>query len=211
MKNLELFDKVSVVPENALKEIKGGRLKGFSDINPVWRIKTLTEQFGQVGVGWYYMITNKKIETVGEESVAFVDIELFVKNGDVWSKPIVGTGGSSFVAKEKNGPYMSDECFKMALTDAISVACKALGIGANVYWNTSGSKYQKNKGTKDTTDKITDEQLTKAIVDDGRTVDSVIAHYVKETGKQCSTLKFMKYESKKKLYDYITTNPKKKE
>ena len=47
------------------------------------------------------------------------------------------------MAKEKNGPYTSDECFKMALTDAISVACKALGFGADVYWEADRSKYDK--------------------------------------------------------------------
>lgn len=29
----------------------------------------------------------------------------------------------------------------MALTDAISVACKALGIGADVYWDKDSTKY----------------------------------------------------------------------
>ena len=51
-----------------------------------------------------------------------------------WSKPIVGVGGSMFIAKEKSGPYTSDEAYKMALTDAISVSCKALGIAADIYW-----------------------------------------------------------------------------
>jgi hypothetical protein len=32
---------VRVVPNEAKKEIKGGRLSGFTDINPMWRIKTL--------------------------------------------------------------------------------------------------------------------------------------------------------------------------
>ena len=37
--------------------------------------------------------------------------------------------------------YTSDECYKMALTDAISVACRALGVGADVYWEADRSKY----------------------------------------------------------------------
>ena len=45
------------------------------------------------------------------------------------------------VANEKNGLYTSDECYKMALTDAISVACKALGFGADVYWGADRTKY----------------------------------------------------------------------
>lgn len=44
-------------------------------------------------------------------------------------------------SKEKSGIYVSDECYKMATTDAISVACKQLGIGADVYWESDASKY----------------------------------------------------------------------
>ena len=36
---------------------------------------------------------------------------------------------------------MSDECYKMALTDAISVAAKALGVAADVYYKNDRSKY----------------------------------------------------------------------
>jgi len=36
---------------------------------------------------------------------------------------------------------MSDECFKMALTDALSVACKSLGVAADVYFEKDRSKY----------------------------------------------------------------------
>ena len=47
---------------------------------------------------------------------AFVDIEMFVKVENEWSMPICGTGGSMFVAKESSGPFVSDECYKMATT-----------------------------------------------------------------------------------------------
>jgi len=142
MSNLGLWEKVRKVPETAIKQINGGRLKGMSDINPAWRLKTLTEQFGPCGVGWTYVITEKRLENgANEEIAAFVDIDLFIKYGGEWSEAIPGTGGSSFVAKERNGLYTSDECFKMALTDAISVACKALGFGADIYWNQDKTKY----------------------------------------------------------------------
>ena len=140
--NLELYEKFRSVPNEAQKKITGGRLSGFTDINPMWRIKKLTEEFGSCGVGWYYEIVNQRIEQGGnEEKAAFVDILLFVKIGDEWSKGISGIGGSMFVSKEINGLYTSDECFKMALTDAISTACKALGIGADIYFEKDRTKY----------------------------------------------------------------------
>lgn len=146
MGNLDIYNAVSSVPDNAKKAIKGGRLNGMTDINPMWRIKTMTEQFGPCGVGWYYNTTNKWLETVADDIVAFVDIELFIKVGGEWSKPIHGTGGSKLATKEKSGIYVSDECYKMATTDAISVACKQLGIGADVYWQSGRSKYTNPAG-----------------------------------------------------------------
>ncbi len=143
MDNLELYNKVRAVPQNAQRKIQGGRLDGKTDINPMWRIKALTENFGICGIGWKYEITNKWLETSEQtgEVAAFVDILLYVNVNGEWSAPIPGTGGSTFIAKERNGPHMSDECFKMALTDAISVACKALGVGADVYWEADRTKY----------------------------------------------------------------------
>lgn len=141
MENLRIYEQCRSVPETAKKEINGGRLNGKTDINPMWRIKTLTEQFGPIGIGWYYKKISEKKEVVGEETAVFVDIELYIKADGEWSKPIFGTGGSMLASKEKSGIYVSDECYKMATTDAISVACKQLGIGADVYWESDASKY----------------------------------------------------------------------
>lgn len=150
--NLDLYNQFREVPNEAQKKITGGRLNGKTDINPMWRIKCLTETFGPCGIGWYYDITNQWLETGNNGEVAgFCNINLYVKKDDQWSKPIVGTGGSAFIAKESKGLYTSDEVYKMALTDAISVACKALGMGANVYWATDRTKYDKPEETQATT------------------------------------------------------------
>ena len=140
--NLNIYNQVRNVPQEACKEIKAGRLKGMTDINPMWRIKKLTELFGSVGFGWYYEMTKQWKEKGSDGNISvFCNINLYVKFNDEWSKPIVGTGGSSFVAKESKGLYTSDECYKMALTDALSVACKALGIGADIYYTKDRTKY----------------------------------------------------------------------
>lgn len=142
MENLELYEKVRAVPEIARKEIKGGRLKGMTDINPMWRIKTLTEQFGVCGIGWKPEIVRTWLDVgVGNEVVANVEIKLYVKVDGVWSDGIPGVGGSRFVAKETGGLFTDDEAYKKAYTDALSVACKSLGIGADVYWEKDSTKY----------------------------------------------------------------------
>lgn len=141
MDNLYYYNQGREVPEEAKKPIKGGRLNGKTDINPVWRIKKLTEMFGPCGIGWYYKSVREWIEPYEKSVAAFVKIELYVKINGEWSMPIQGTGGSMFVEIQKGGAYVSDECYKMATTDAISVACKQLGIGADVYWDKDATKY----------------------------------------------------------------------
>ena len=147
MENMAIYNKVRAVPAEAKKEIKAGRLKGFTDIEPMWRIKVLTEIFGPCGIGWWYEITDKRIvgDDTTHEQAAFVDVVLYYIDPATGkeSHGVPGTGGSSFVAQERNGAHLSDECFKMALTDALSVACKALGVAADVYFENDRTKYTK--------------------------------------------------------------------
>lgn len=149
--NLKIYNMIKAVPDEAQKRITGGRLSGMTDIKPMWRIEKLTEVFGVCGLGWYTTTRNKEIiDGANGEKIAVVDINLFVNykkpfglDEDLWSEPIEGTGGSSFIANERNGLYTSDECFKMAYTDALSVSCKSLGMGAEIYWG--DSKYVKQE------------------------------------------------------------------
>ena len=148
--NLSIYERVRSVPKEAKKEIEAGRLKGKNDINPMWRIKKLTEVFGPAGFGWYTEIVRTWTEaSESGEMAVFVDIHLFVKKDGEWSKPIYGNGGNRLVANEKkyeNGqqvyvPFLDDDAYKKAYTDAISVAAKALGIGADVYFEKDITKY----------------------------------------------------------------------
>lgn len=142
--NLSVYEAGRAVPKEAQKTIGAGRLKGMTDINPMWRIKKLTELFGLCGVGWKYEIVKEWFEPspMTNEIASFMHINLYVRlpSGE-WSDPIPGTGGNAFVASETKGLRVNDECLKSSLTDALSVACKALGIGADVYWNSDRTKY----------------------------------------------------------------------
>ena len=109
--NLKIYNMIKKVPDEAQKKITGGRLSGMTDIKPMWRIEKLTEIFGPCGLGWYTTTRNREIiDGANGEKIAVVDINLFVNykkpfelNEDLWSEAIEGTGGSSFIAKEKNG------------------------------------------------------------------------------------------------------------
>ena len=158
MGNLDLYNRIRQVPQEAQKTINAGRLKGMTDINPMWRIKSLTEHFGACGVGWYTEVTKQWIEDCGDEKVACVNINLYINVDGVWSKPIFGTGGSKLSTMERSGVYVSDECYKMAYTDAISVACKSLGMGADVYWNKDRTKYSATTKEAEEQKKVEAEQ-----------------------------------------------------
>ena len=143
MENMELYTKFRACPPEAQKPITAGRLKGKTDINPMWRLKVLTEQFGPCGIGWVYKIVRTWIDDGnGAEKIANVEIELKIKYCGEWSEPIPGIGGAMFVENESKGIHTCDECYKKALTDAISVACKALGVAADIYFDKDpDSKY----------------------------------------------------------------------
>jgi len=145
MENLEFWEKLRTPPKQALKKIQAGRLKGMSDINPQWRLQMMTEVFGPIGIGWKYNIDRLWLEDGGgANKCAFAQVSLCVMDNDSgkWSEPIPGIGGSMFIAQESKGPHTSDECFKMAVTDALSVAMKQLGVAADIYMGImDGSKY----------------------------------------------------------------------
>ena len=177
-KNLEYYNRLKECPDKAKRQIKGGRLAGMSDVNPMWRIMKMTEVFGMCGFGWKYEITNQWNESYGNEVKTYCNINLYVKIGNEWSAPIQGTGGSSFVSNEKSGTYVSDENYKMALTDALSVAMKALGMAADVYWE-KGRDYETKYSPTDNAQPIVEKkpkesERTKICKEQGKDFDTLL-------------------------------------
>lgn len=154
--NMTIYEQFRSVPSDAQKKIEAGKLKGFTDINPMWRIKKLTEQFGACGEGWYLDNIQTWTETAGGEVAAFVRVDLIVKINGAWSKPITGIGGSKLAGKGV-GDGINDEAFKMAYTDAISIACKNLGMAADIYYAKDRTKYDLNEGSQKSTKKAGSE------------------------------------------------------
>lgn len=139
---MEIYNRLREVPEEAKRTISAGKLKGFTDINPMWRLKMLTEVFGPSGQGWKIEIADRWVEAVGNQACVQMIVYLYVKyDGVNWSDPVVGIGGSMLYGKG-TGDAVNDEAFKMAYTDAISVACKSLGMAADVYYVKDRTKYE---------------------------------------------------------------------
>lgn len=142
MNNLDIYNRVRQVPAEAQKTIGAGKLKGFTDINPMWRIKMLTDVFGPCGFGWYLESEEHWEEEIGNEIGAFCKVYLRVKHPETgeWSAPIIGIGGSKLAGKGV-GDGLNDEAYKMAFSDALSVACKNLGVAADIYYAKDRTKY----------------------------------------------------------------------
>ena len=139
---MKFYDAMRAVPKEAQKSFNNGKFSG-TDINPMWRIKKLTELFGPCGIGWYTEPVSRHMERAEDGTTcAFVSINLYIKVDGEWSKPIYGEGGNTFATKTKAGYLsVSDEAYKMAYTDAISNAAKALGCGADVWFEKDRTKY----------------------------------------------------------------------
>jgi hypothetical protein len=134
MKTMNIYNELRAVPQEAQKTIQAGKLKGFTDINPMWRIKTLTEVFGPCGRGWWTDDVKMWTENAGGETAAFVSLNLYVVFDGELSAPIFGIGGSKLSGKGV-GDGVNDEAYKMAYTDALGIACKALGMAADIYFS----------------------------------------------------------------------------
>jgi hypothetical protein len=154
-KNLEIYNKYRTVPSDAIKPFDNGKFKG-TDINTMWRVKCLTECFGVCGFGWTVKVLRTWTEQgATEEVMAFAEVEMRVKLNGEWSEPFTATGGNLMIryVKGKNGNpgyyTNNDEAFKMAITDAFGVACKYLGIGADVYWSNDRTKYTDQQDKSD--------------------------------------------------------------
>jgi len=200
--NLKVWNNLKAVPAEAKKRIAAGRLKGMTDIKPQWRLKMMTEQFGVIGLGWYYEISKTWTESYGSEISAHVMVNLYIMDHDNkrWSAPIQGIGGSMLIANEKIKdyektlyntpfkPYHSDEAYKMATTDALSVAMKQIGVAADVYMGLSDSKYDKKESDASSNDRPIDISFVT----------------VQQKGKMKDFLKKFTENNDSKAIDYIS-------
>lgn len=145
----EHYEALRRPPQEALRTIEFGALKGKSDINPQWKYEAMTEEFGLCGIGWKFEIADKETVPVTQtgEMMIFVVVNLYVKDGESWSAPIPGCGGDFLIKRDKNGMHGNDEGLKMAITDALGNAAKMIGVAADIYrgmYNTKYNRYMDN-------------------------------------------------------------------
>lgn len=147
--NLELYNRIRSVPKEAQSQVSYGAMK-LTAINPMYRLKVLTEEFGPCGEGFRFEILKDDIVEVKDangtvtESCEYMTVALYyrLENGE-WSDPVVGFGGNKIISTNNNGKRVIDEdAKKKCYSDAIGICCKNLGLGADIWWsNDPGDKY----------------------------------------------------------------------
>lgn len=148
MENNMIYEQLRAVPKEAQKAFDNGKFKG-TDINPMWRIKRLTEVFGACGVGFKWGEPKFSTYQATDGSVSVhCTLALYIKTeAGEWSEPIWGVGGNTLVRVTKSGISHSDEGYKMAYTDAQSNAAKQLGMGADIWFAQDKTKYTAQEAT----------------------------------------------------------------
>jgi hypothetical protein len=135
--NLRHWQALCETDPKATKPFDKGRFKGTST-NPVWREWLLTEHFGPCGIGWGMDKPEFTLVPAGDELLVFCTVTLWYHDG-VGDEPVgaearvYGVGGDKVIRIEKGGPFVSDEAYKAAFTDALGNAMKHLGISADIY------------------------------------------------------------------------------
>jgi hypothetical protein len=201
MGNMDIYESLATPPNDALKPIGFGNLKGKSDINPQWRYEAVTNQFGPCGIGWKFTIDSHWTQPVSTgEVMVYVAISFYYKQGETWSEPIPAYGGDFLVKKDKNGIHGNDEAMKMAVTDALGTAMKMVGVAADVYRGliangASDSKYARRDYAQSVQNR---HQLTKGSTNDevrARAMKSLTAEMnrIGVTGKEVSAIAGVKF------------------
>lgn len=129
--NLRYWAELSKTDPKHTQKFDRGRFKGTA-IRPIYSELRMTEQFGPCGIGWGMEKPEFQIQAVNNEVVVYCTLAVWYMDGETRGM-VYGIGGDKVLAQQKNGPFVSDEAFKAAFTDALTNAFKHLGVSADVH------------------------------------------------------------------------------
>ena len=107
------------------KFVKVGR--GFTTIDAYYQVKTATEVFGPVGLGWGW-----KTDETYTDGVVIVKMHLWYKHPDSGevSQPVVHFGCKALMNKSGR---VNEDAVKSATTDALTKALSYIGFNGDVF------------------------------------------------------------------------------
>lgn len=122
MSNMKIWDAVSKTDPKYTKKVN--QRGGFTAVGAQSQIMAATRQFGPIGVGWGYSVS----EPIFHDRLVFVQVTLW--HGDFNQTYGPMTGGCEW--QDKNGRLDSDAP-KKATTDALTKLLGQLGFNADVF------------------------------------------------------------------------------
>jgi hypothetical protein len=157
--NLKLWRAVEKTDPSLTKNFsRGGGFQGTA-INPTSLIMRATEMFGPPGIGWGYEIVKEEMlvgapltETCNELTHCLQVKVWYVLDGK--RGEIEQFGATTYVGKNKYGPFTDEEAKKKTLTDAISKCLSWLGFSADVHLG----RYDDNKYVNDLRKEFAEEK-----------------------------------------------------
>lgn len=153
--NLAIWNQVEKTNPDFTKGFsRGGGFKGTA-INPTYMAMKATEMFGPIGKGWGVEIQDETLmegapifngngEAVGHELIHKLRVCLWYL-ADGQRCEIVQFGQTTFVGKNKYGPFTDEEAPKKSLTDGMTKCLSLLGFSADVHMG----RYDDNKYVND--------------------------------------------------------------
>lgn len=193
--NLSVWEKFEKTDPKYTKPFDNGKFKGTA-INPTYQIRKMTEQFGQIGIGWGYAVKDTHIVPIptGEITI-YVTVSVWIKG---MTSNFEGVGGDFIYRKFKSSDKVNDEAMKSATTDALMNAFKFLGMSADVYMGRyDDNKYveslkdEQSKGNGTISGRLSDDPTIKADMKElGYDADKVYNEAMSELD-QCQDLEML--------------------
>lgn len=191
--NLELWDSVTKTDPKYTKSFsRTGGFKGTA-INAIYLARLATDKFGPMGIGWGLEVVEESYAegapiivdgaAACKETVHKIRAKLWYKLGDERGE-VTQYGLTTFIGKNKYGPYTDEEAPKKSLTDAMTKCLSLLGFSADVHIGL----YDDNKYVNDLRAHFAEEEkkkikisptqakhLAKLMADSGRRPDDFLA------------------------------------
>ena len=127
--NLKVWNAVEKTDPKFTKAFsKAGGFSGTA-INATYLIKKATELWGPIGGTWGPEVEDERYVEGAEGTIVHV-LRIKLRHPTGW---LHAYGQTTFVGKNKHGPFTDEEAPKKSLTDAISKGLSMLGFSADVF------------------------------------------------------------------------------
>ena len=185
--NLALWNAVEKTDPAFTKDFnRGGGFKGTA-INPTYLAKKATETFGPAGLGWGWTVLHEEL-LVGAPITEDCRELIHTLQVEVWYRPtkamceqygvefgyiarISQYGATTFVGKNKYGPFTDEETKKKSMTDGVGKCLALLGFSSDVHMG----RYDDSKYVNDRRAEVAAAAKLQFAVDESK-VSTLLSH-----------------------------------